>query len=46
MDYRREVERSLIRGLGYRVARGLPWWVAVGALVIIWLLGATMEGGF
>lgn len=44
MDYRREAERAIIRGLGYRVARGLPWWVAAGALLVLWLVGAATEG--
>jgi hypothetical protein len=39
MDYQREVERALIRGLAYRATRRVPVAVAVAILLGIWLFG-------
>jgi hypothetical protein len=40
MNIQDEVVRSLIRGLGYRVARGLPWWLAVAILGGLYIMGS------
>ncbi len=34
-----EAIRSIIRGLGYRATRSMPWWLAVAALVVVILMG-------
>ncbi|QIG76035.1 hypothetical protein EVC24_014 [Rhizobium phage RHph_I4] len=39
MNIANEVVRSLIRGLGYRAARGLPWWVAALMLAGFYIYG-------
>lgn len=45
MDYQREVERSLIRGLAYRASRRVPVGVAVAILLGIWLFGFIIHHG-
>lgn len=39
MNYQDEVIRSLIRGLGWRVTRGLPFWLAALILLALWMFG-------
>jgi hypothetical protein len=39
MDYQKEVTRALIRGAGYRIWRGLPWWAAGLFLLLLFLFG-------
>lgn len=39
MNYQREVERSIIRGLAYRATRRLPVGLCIALLIGIWLFG-------
>lgn len=39
MNIQNQIIRSLINGLGWRVTRGLPWWLAVAILVGLYVLG-------
>ncbi|QNH72199.1 hypothetical protein P11VFA_016 [Rhizobium phage P11VFA] len=39
MNVQNQVISALIRGLGYRVARGLPWWLAALVLLGFYLFG-------
>jgi hypothetical protein len=39
MNIQDEVTRSLIRGLGWRVTRSLPWWLAAAILLGVYVLG-------
>jgi hypothetical protein len=39
VNLQEEIARSLIRGMGWRVARGMPWWLAVVCLLVLFALG-------